>query len=196
MLRSAIKWTVIYLLLVVGSAFCSIPFLWMATTSVKVDRELFTKDLRLLPLTPRPAVQSPYVDSTYFQYVNGPHQDELLRDLRSLAQASGFAPPGDVPAEAAWNEIAVGLYERLSRTLPAQVWKGTVADILAAAQREVTDDAVAEVFAIVHRRVLLGQIRVRSRQFEEAELGADRPFDQRFRTETPRQARVINWTDS
>jgi ABC-type glycerol-3-phosphate transport system permease component len=50
----------IYALLVAGAIVFSWPFLWMATTSVKVDREMFGEKIRLMPRRPIPAVQSPY----------------------------------------------------------------------------------------------------------------------------------------
>ena len=45
---------VTYALLLAGSVVFSLPFLWMVGTSMKVDRELFTGDLRLFPQSPRP----------------------------------------------------------------------------------------------------------------------------------------------
>ena len=122
MLARAVKWLLIYALLVGGSILFSIPFAWMAATSFKVDRELFTRDLRFVPLTPVPAAQSPYVDEAYFQYVDGPHKAELLPQLERLARAGGFTPPADVPDAPAFRQLAVGLYERLSRTLPQSTW--------------------------------------------------------------------------
>ena len=193
--RSVIKWTLIYGLLVAGSIVFSIPFVWMASTSVKTDRELFTKDLRFMPLAPQPEAKSPYVDEVYFSQVDGPHKEAVVAGLDRLARASGFRLPPDVEADAAYAQIALGLYERLSRTLPLDAWKGTAEDILAAAASQVDGAAVAETFASVHRRLMLGQVRVRSRQFAEQELGAGAPFDQRFDNETPGEARLVAWKD-
>ena len=118
MARKILKGVLVYGVLIAGSILFSIPFAWLVATSAKVDRELFTKDLRFLPLTPVPSPKSPYVDEAFFQYVDGPHKKELLGDFERLARQCGFKPPADVPADVAFREIAVGLYERLSRTLP------------------------------------------------------------------------------
>ena len=91
MIKSAIKWILIYGLLVGGSIVFSIPFVWMALTSVKVDRELFRKELHLMPLTPTPMTQSPYVDENYFEPAPDPRMKELTGKLQELARKSGFA---------------------------------------------------------------------------------------------------------
>jgi ABC-type glycerol-3-phosphate transport system permease component len=196
MVRKIVKWAVVYSLLIAGSIIFSIPFAWMASTSTKVDRELFTKELRFLPISPAPSPQSPYVDAAYFQYVDGPHKKELLPRLERLARSSGFTPPRDIGADVAFREIAVGLYERLSRMLPQDAWKGSPGDILADPRVRIDAAVVAETFASVHRRLLWGQIRIRSRQLQDMELGAGEPFDRRLENLTPEQAQILNWTDS
>ena len=115
---------VIYFLLVAGSLVFSFPFVWMASTSVKVDRELFTEDIRIKPLTPSAAKVSPYVDRQYYQELPGTreHQEKLLPGLIKLAQASGRALPEGLDAETAWEQVGRGLYLKLSRVLPSSVW--------------------------------------------------------------------------
>jgi len=76
-MRQLIK-AIIYGLLVTGAAVFSFPFLWMAASSVKVDRERQTKGFRLMPLTPRPQSRSPYVDDEHYKDLDGPYQEELL----------------------------------------------------------------------------------------------------------------------
>ena len=193
--RRIMGWMCLYGLLVAGAIVFSIPFVWMASTSVKTDRELFTKDLRFMPLAPQPEVKSPYVDAVYFSQVSGPHKDAVVAGLDRLARASGFRLPPDIEPEGAYAQIALGLYERLSRTLAPDVWKGDAEAILAAAAKPVDAAAVAETFASVHRRLLVGQVRVRSRALVEEELGAGAPFDRRFDNETPDQAHLVNWQD-
>ena len=68
----------LYSLLVAGSIIFIWPFLWMAATSAKVDRELFTERLRLLPERPIPRTHSPYVDEKLFNDIRGPRLTEAL----------------------------------------------------------------------------------------------------------------------
>ena len=78
----------IYLLLAFGAAVFSFPFLWMAATSVKVDRELHTPEFRLLPETPVPQSRSPYVDRHHFARLEGPYQADLLPRLQATTRNS------------------------------------------------------------------------------------------------------------
>jgi len=175
----------VYALLVTGAAVFSVPFLWMATTSVKVDRELFTKDLKIFPSAPIPRTKSPYVDETYFSDVEGERLGELLPRLRALAEATGFEPPADLNREVAWDAIARGLYDRLSRRLPKAVWEGALEGVVAAAGEHVTREMVEAVFACVHRRLGLGSILVRSRSLEECILLKDIAPSRRLENLTP-----------
>lgn len=193
-LRSTIKWMLIYGLLIVGSAVFSLPFVWMACTSVKVDREVFAKELRLLPVSPHPRVRSPYIDDDCF-WPQQPPSQALLDGLETLARDRGVQLPPDIPEADAWRQITMGLYDRLTRTLPKEVLDGGANAVLAAAARQIDAPAVSEALGEVHRRLLLGQIRVRSQQLVDRELGSGLAADRRLENLTPREARLINWTD-
>ena len=85
------KWSNIwiYALLIIGSAVFAFPFLWMASTSVKVDRELFTDDIRLKPLTPSAATISPYVDTQYYAELS--QNLALFQKYKAIRNSSGYA---------------------------------------------------------------------------------------------------------
>ena len=141
-----IRWSAIaakvavYSLLVTGAAVFSFPFLWMAATSVKVDRELQTRDLKILPLTPHARQRSPYIDTTYYDDIEGPHQEQLLPALEEIAEQSGFEIPAVVNRQIAEQQIARGLYGQLRARLPAKLWQSTADDaaerLIAAAREE------------------------------------------------------------
>ena len=135
--RSILKKFLIYAMLIVGSIVFSLPFLWMAATSFKVERELYTKHLRLLPIKPDPKFESPYLDDRYFEKVEGPHREELLEELSKLARDTGFEIPDDIDKIAAERQIAVGLYQKMTKRLPKEIWGGSPTEIVAAAHREI-----------------------------------------------------------
>lgn len=185
----------VYALLVTGAAAFSVPFLWMAATSVKVDRELFTKELQIFPSSPRPRKRSPYVDDKYFSDVSGPRFEELLPELRRLAEATGFLPPEDVNRELAWNEIARGLYDKLSKRLPRELWEGPPDKLLAALREQVDRGLVESAFASIERRVCLGSVRVRSQSLVEGTLLGEVPPSKRFSILTPDTAVLSDRSD-
>ena len=87
----------VYGVLLGGAVLFSFPFLWMAATSFKVDRELFGKEFRLLPRRPEPRRMSPYVDERVYAALEGPYQEELLgwleprvgEELERLGESEG-----------------------------------------------------------------------------------------------------------
>jgi ABC-type glycerol-3-phosphate transport system permease component len=73
----------IYVLLIVGAIIFSWPFLWMATTSIKIDREMFGEKIHLWPHRPIPQVKSPYIDQRFYNDVTGKHMEELLATIEA-----------------------------------------------------------------------------------------------------------------
>jgi ABC-type glycerol-3-phosphate transport system permease component len=187
----------VYLLLVTGAAVFAFPFLWMASTSVKVDREVHSQDLQLIPQTPVPHRRSPYVDTRVHAGLEGPYERRLLSELESLVAATDFEFPARANAIRAKEQVARGLYAWLRQRLPRHLWEGRTADgdpldeeaaalaLAEAARREVTAETVATVFDGVYRRLEMGPIRIRSTDRVEAELGADRPLAERLVNRTP-----------
>jgi len=200
--------TLIYLLLAGGAAVFAFPFLWMAATSVKVDRELHTEEFRLLPMTPRPEIRSPYVDSHNYSHLDGPFQDLLLPRLEALVAQSGFLPPPSIDPAAAGVQIARGLYRKFRQRLPPHLWAGkskegqpigpteAVVDALVAAARdEITPEMIAESFDKVYRRLCMGPIRIRGYDREELELGRPMPLSERLENLTPESLTVRDVVD-
>ncbi|HTA16773.1 MAG TPA: hypothetical protein VK786_03400, partial [bacterium] len=68
----------IYGLLLGGAVVFCWPLLWLACTSVMMDRELFARHIHWFPESPRPQVLSPYVDPQSFPDLDGPRQAEIL----------------------------------------------------------------------------------------------------------------------
>ena len=88
----------IYLLLIGGSLVFIWPFLWMAATSAKLDRELFGDTMRLWPQRPIPRLQSPYIDDRLFDDLQGPHLEEAVALIEQDLAASNYPWPNDVDA--------------------------------------------------------------------------------------------------
>jgi len=162
----------VYFLLVVGSAVFSVPFLWMATTSFKVDRELYAKGLRFVPMSPVPRAKSPYVDDRYFEDVEPPAHEGFTREVARIARATGAELPGDVDADEAYDDIALGLTKRLASRIPAEVWnKGSREEVLAAAEGQIDRAMVESTAASVLRRFSMGRLQAWSAELQRQVLG-------------------------
>ena len=170
----------VYGLLVVGTVIFSIPFIWMATTSVKMDRELFTEEFNLLPILPTSRPYGPFVDTEYYGHLEGPYQTILIPAFAELAREAGFRMPPGIDTVAAAHHLGRGLYDRMWRSLPRTVWDRTPEQIIATARDEIDQTEAKRIFNNLARQLSFGQIRVRSNDLIIQELGADTPIAQRL----------------
>lgn len=188
----------LYTALLAGAVAFAFPFLWMASTSVKVDRELFRGAIDLRPEQPRPRAKSPYYEERQFVHVQPapPQSDALLPLLTGrVLEAGPRLPPGDCVI-ALPELLAPGLYERVQRRAPASVWEGEPEALASFAGQLIGAAEVSEVARQAHRQVLIGALRVRSDRLEEVEIAADRPPAERWTVGTPEVIRLINTTDA
>lgn len=160
----------VYMLLVTGTVVFCWPLLWMVFTSVKMDRELFSRKLRWLPDTPQVQMQSPYVATVNFRDLFGKRQDELLPALQDYfrPQAARLEPdlnPDDLAAQ-----LARGAYERLSDSLPEEIWTASPEDLRAAALKAMNPAFTQDLLRQVKRGVVIGQLRARSYDLQEDQL--------------------------
>ncbi|MGO9243693.1 MAG: ABC transporter permease subunit [Verrucomicrobiia bacterium] len=154
----------IYALLIVGAIIFSWPFLWMATTSIKIDREMFGEKIHLWPHRPIPQVKSPYIDQRFYDDVTGKHMDELLATIEAdLQNLDPSIWPDDVDRNVAIKQTARGCYHKLLDTMPSSVWDGPVEALKAEATKRVDAVMVREILGQqIRRHLSLGQLRARS----------------------------------
>ena len=163
---------VAYGLLISGSVVFAFPFLWMAATSMKVDREFMSQEgseIDLMPMLPQPRDVSPYVDESYYQDVRGPFEDLLVRRLERWVEDVGLDIPAALDSDVVHRQVARGVYGRLRRLLSDTAWHNA-ARAQAEAERyfKAHPQMAAEVFDSVYRRLRIGAVRVRSFDFEQA----------------------------
>jgi len=175
----------IYTLLIAGTIVFSFPFLWMATTSVKVNRELFTDKITILPMTPRPRVKSPYVDDRCYPVPAGPRAVELAGVIRALVRKVKPDYPAELSRAAAEEAVVRGLYKRLSLRLPAEVWEAPRDEFSRQAAKEITGVTIAETLNGARRELAFGLLLARSRHFVEQHLGEGLPVSRRMDNLTP-----------
>ncbi|MGA2605420.1 MAG: ABC transporter permease subunit [Verrucomicrobiia bacterium] len=153
----------IYVLLIVGAIIFSWPFLWMATTSIKIDREMFGEKIHLWPHRPIPQVKSPYIDQRFYDDVTGKHMDELLATIEvDLQNMDPSVWPDDVDRNIAIKQVARGCFHKLLDTMPSSFWDGPTEALKAEATNRVDAGMVREILAQIRRHFSLGQLRARS----------------------------------
>ncbi len=180
-----IKHGLVYAALIAGSVVFSLPFVWMATTSVKTDTELFQPRLTLLPTAPRPRLRSPYIDTTYYRDLDGPYQKEVIDFIISLIPKTGFRFPAQIDQSLALDQTARGVYQRMRAVLSPAVWSGSLENLLRAVRARMDKQLVDTAFARIYRRLTLGQIRLRTTDLSEAVLDITD-----FKVESPDSVRI------
>jgi multiple sugar transport system permease protein len=197
MKRSPLHQWIIYLLLIGGTILFTFPFLWMVSSSVKVDRELYTEELKVLPMTPRPVPVSPYIDPTFFIDLpdSATKQAEITRAIEPLARASGYALPAEVIEADAWREVSRGLYKRLKSVLPLDVWNGPTPALVDAAKPHITAESVKNTFEQVYRYLAVGGVRVRDDGVRFYPLGEGKKITELWKVSGPAKTTFTDFND-
>lgn len=171
------KW-LIYLILVLGSVMFSFPFLWLVSSSVKVDRELYTPTIRLLPQEPLPRPQSPFFEDRRLSALPGgsARVEEIVPRLESLVRERVpqlLSIAGQTPAQVT-RAIAEEAYASLESRAPADLFAGPADALLAFADRDLTPQRLEELSRRLRRELLIGPVRMRSLDLRDVEVQRDR----------------------
>ena len=159
----------IYALLVGGSAVFAWPFIWMASTSAKLERELFSDHPGIFPQRPAASPQSPFIDSRFFADVRGPRMAETVAMIEPMISSKANWP-SDVDRTVAIKETARGIYARLLGWIPRDDWNKPVEELRAQIISFISPELIADVLGQVRRTFCVGQLRVRSYDLQEDQL--------------------------
>jgi multiple sugar transport system permease protein len=146
---------VVYTFLTVGAIVFSFPFVWMAATSLKTERELFRKQFSIVPEIPDPPAQSPYYDDRHFGEVDM-NSPQALKLQPLIGEADRI--------------VVKGAIARLSQRIPPSIWNGDEASLLEYARTQVTPQFLAEIAAEAYRELAIGSLHVRNKDLEQFEL--------------------------
>ncbi len=180
--RPAAERFLVYVFLIVGSIVFVLPFLWMVLTSFKLTREMTLGQTQFLPRTPTPRDLTPYIDDEQFTapiLPDGVTQevwDSARRDLDEGVSArvnawvlatpgrEGNAPPG-ITADEPKAEIWQGAYDVISRRVSDEARKEGAARLVKEGIALLDDETLRTTFDNCYRRICLGDVRVRTRDY-------------------------------
>ena len=160
----------IYAALVAGAVIFSWPFVWMAATSAKLERELFRDRPQTMPQPPRPRLQSPYVDDRVFADVDGPRMEEAVAIIKEQLISRNYSWPTDLGRDELVAQTARGIYHRLVMTLPSNDWKATTTALRDQIARNISQPLIDDIVSQLRRVFCVGQLRVRAENLDEQEL--------------------------
>src|SRR5581483_5940729 len=157
----------VYALLACGAVIFSWPFVWMTSTSVKIDREIFAEKLHMFPQRPIPALRSPYVDERYFADVDTRRLSALFSAVQQRLSEIDYAWPDDIDRQTAIEQCARGILKKLALTLPANLWQKPIDELCAAALAQINAALISDVFAQIRRALCFGELRIKSDNLAE-----------------------------
>lgn len=178
----------IYALLAVGSAVFMYPFLWMASASVKLDRELFSEDSGLLPAQPIPRQVSPYVETRVHQDYEHERLDDFLPALLRAVEQRNVTWPAGIDRAEANRQLAIGLFRRIAKLAPPDWWETPAADLETRILALITQPMIESERAALARGLVLGRLAVRSYDLDEEVLIENDTLEQRWQIEGPARA--------
>ena len=161
-----IRRLLIYALLLTGSVVFAWPFVWMVSTSAKLERELFAEHAHILPQSPQARLQSPYIDNRTFADVRGPRLEEKLAIIETQLKSMELDPP------VAIKETARGIYARLLTTIPGEAWGKPAGELSRDIAAAISPQLIVDVAVQLRRVFCIGQLRVRSYDLQEDQLVA------------------------
>jgi ABC-type glycerol-3-phosphate transport system permease component len=156
----------VYALLIAGAFVFCWPLAWMGFTSFKADRELFSRDLTLLPESPGGALASPFVDGLMFKLPSGKKRMEAVPLIRERVEAL-LPAQLDVDRAQAVDAVSTGAFKRLLDTLPRSEWLRNDAELKELIKGQVDQAMVDGLLFQVRRNLVLGQLRARSYDVQE-----------------------------
>src|SRR5262249_22782365 len=117
----------LHLVLIASSVIFALPFVWLIGTSWKLDKEVQSEKVEILPSAPVPTARSPYVDSRAYTIDRpddvGRHRwDEWMHrategEIGRIVDAWHDDRAKDLPPESLRGPLTAGVYQRIRGTL-------------------------------------------------------------------------------
>ncbi len=179
--------------LIAGSLVFALPFVWLVGTSWKLDKEIQTDRITLMPRTPNPRPVSPYVDDGVYSlerpddigrhrwdgWMRAAVEDEIGKavDTWHDPRAEGLDKP------ALRGQLIAGVFKRLRSLLPSDVWQSDEQSFRKSIAAAVKPDQIADSFAAVYRCFSLGKVVLKDQDYRVHDLTAGHPLDQVWKVE-------------
>src|SRR5437868_3097506 len=161
---SYVRLLVSYTLLMLGALIFGWPFIWMAATSIKLEREIFRDRGRILPETPTAPIRSPYVDERAFPR----GRSEIVEIIEKKLASHEW--PVDLDVETTRRTAARGVYQHLLNTWSGEQWNDPGAQQEERIAKAITPELLDNVLAQCRRSFCIGQLQACSIELEEDRL--------------------------
>jgi multiple sugar transport system permease protein len=185
--RTRLGRLLLHAFLIGGAGLFCLPFVWMIGTSMMSEREMFRPGVHFLPERPRPRLKSPYLDDREYPAKPRPpagyglpslwgfHKTTMLSTVRDRIEEMKIDNPEGFPDDAFRLAIFRGVWQTMLETVEPEKWVGVGERMEPLSYAMVTPQMVQEVLGRIRRRLCLGHVSIRTRDFQHRELAADIP---------------------
>ena len=177
---------VLHAILIAGSIVFLLPYVWLLGSSWKLDKEVQSSGLELLPQMPEPRRQSPYIDTRTFELnkPRGVSDDDWNNWIRNAAvdEIHSIVAERREILDASWSldentllaELTEGVFGFVSNILPPAAWSLSEIELRAALRYAVTDQMIDDAFDRSLRYFALGQILIKDQRYQIYPVGTAR----------------------
>lgn len=214
MSRARLKRAAQHAVLIFGSVLFALPFIWLVSTSLKWDRELFMEPSswfdRLRPRLPYRVLRTPYIaerdtlpfqkpssmDERKWQALRGSLESLLWEEAQQVLTRRDYP---DAARNALRTHIARDLWRQIAAEKPKALWNESEEQIKAEIANSVSYEKIESAWSRLYRSIRLGTPSVQSidrseYKAEDGKWSASRGGSLISPRETLRSAQEI-WTD-
>jgi multiple sugar transport system permease protein len=175
--------------LLIGSIIFALPYVWLLGTSWKLDKEVMSEEISLMPQRPIPRSQSPYIDERHFPEIEAPEfvgrhrwegwmatalQEEIGRAVDAWEDPRAAA----VDQTVLRTELIQGVAKRLTNLMPTDAWQAEELTFRRGVAEVVTTDLITETFEGCYRYFALGKVMAKDQQYNIHDLTGQRPVEE------------------
>jgi len=195
----------LHTVLIAGSIVFLLPYVWLLGSSWKLDKEVQSSGLELLPQMPEPRPRSPYIDERTFDLTkpravseddwNRWMRQAVINEISTLVADchNGLEGAMSLDREVATGELTEGVFGYVVNILPPESWRLNEPELRAAIRNTVTKRMIDDAFERSLRYFALGQMLIKDQRYQIYAVGADRTAQHLWTTAegdaqiTPRQ---------
>ena len=181
---------ILHAVLIGGSIVFALPYFWLVGTSWKLDKEIQSEEITILPQKPIARTVSPYIDDRHFPEITKPEdvarhrwtnwmQKDIEREIGAVVDdwlASGVEPRvTDVDKDKLRTELVQGVFKRVSKILPYESWTDEELTFVRKLKEVLDTEYVGEAFSQAYRYFAVGKVLLKDRNYKIYELTGKRP---------------------
>jgi len=173
--------------LIVGSLVFALPFVWLIGTSWKLDKEIQTDQITLMPRRPEPRPVSPYLDDRVYSLdrpddISVERWDRFVRnaveeEIGKAVDAWSDPRTAGLDRETLRQQLVAGVFKRLRSLLPVEVWRSDEAELRKSVAAAIRPEQISDSFAQIYRCFSLGKVVLKDTDRQLHDLTGNRPLD-------------------